>query len=113
MNVTLAAPPGESEPTPTGADFTQIVLEKLRVLEATAVRLAAERDAALARARAAELDAAGLLRANLELQKLLTEYGQDRRGYEAIIADLRAANAQLAGQVVAADDVPRRGRWRR
>jgi hypothetical protein len=113
MSAALAAPPGESEPTPAESDFPQLVFENLHALEVTAVRLARERDAALEDARRAEADATGLLRANLALQAVIDEYNTDRRSYLETIAGLRAANAQLAEQVAAADDAPRRGRWRR
>lgn len=98
MPVTLTAPPGESDPTPTEGDFAQLVLEKLHAMEVTAVRLAGERDTALARARRAESDAAGLLRVNIELQR-----------------QLDAGEKTIAEQAAAADDAPRhaRGRWRR
>ena len=81
-----------------------------------ALRLAAERDDALEKARLAEADAAGLLRVNLELQRHLSEYGDDRRGYERRIAELEEQNERLRG--VATLEMPkyeptRRGGWRR
>jgi hypothetical protein len=81
----------------------------------TALRLAAERDGALERARLAEADAAGLLRVNLELQRHLTEYGDDRRSYLDRIAELEEQNERLRG--IATLEMPtyqrtRRG-WRR
>lgn len=76
---------------------------------ATALRLAKERDAA-------RVEAAGLLRVNLELQRHLDEYNEDRRAYEQRIADLEAQVERLrsADTLVLPKYVPtRRGGWRR
>lgn len=77
---------------------------------ATALRLAKERDAA-------RVEAAGLLRVNLELQRHLDEYNHhDRPAYEQRIADLEAEVERLrsADTLVLPKYVPtRRGGWRR
>jgi hypothetical protein len=109
MAVTLQAPPGDLDPpTPVADpdDAARALKDGMSALEATAVRLAGERDMALARTRRAEADAAGLLRVNLALQRQLD-------AHEETIADLRAQNTRLAGQIPAADGTPRHGRWRR
>lgn len=111
MSITeIEAPPGRHRDQ---AAADRVFLEQLHALEVTAVRLAEERDAALARARRAEAEAAGLLRVNLALQRHLDEYNADRRGYEATIADLRAECARLAAQLAATVNAQprRRRRW--
>lgn len=111
MTATLDHTSGRHAADPADAAF----FERLHALEVTAVRLAEERDAALDRARRAEAESAGQFRVNVELQKHLDEYGQDRRGYEQRIADLEAENDRLrsADTLEFARYVPtKRGRWR-
>lgn len=90
------APPGRHrDVAPEAADRS--FLDRLHALEVTAVRLAGEREDALAQARRDAAEAAGQFRVNLELQRHLDEYNQDRRGYEQTIADLQAEIKQLRG----------------
>lgn len=111
MTATIDHTPGRHAAADRAAEF----LERVHALEVTAVRLAEERDAAKARAAVAEADAAGLLRVNLQLQRHLDEYGQDRRGYEQRIAELEAENERLraADTLVLPKYVQTKRGWRR
>lgn len=110
MSITIdpQAPPGAAEDA-----FEAEVLERLRGMEVTAVRLARERDAARTEARKARLEADAQFRVNLELQRHLNEYNADRRAYEHRIADLEAERDLLRAAVAGRAEAPRRGRWRR
>ncbi len=93
------APPGRHRDTDADAAF----LDRLHALEVTAVRLATERDAAVAQARRDASEAASMRYVNLQLQLHLDEYNADRRAYESTIADLRAQVALLLEQAAAAE----------
>ena len=103
------APPGRHRDADADAAF----LDRLHALEVTAVRLATERDAALAQARRDAAEAAAQYRVNLKLQGYLDSDNVARRAYEARIAFLEAENSRLAALAATAKAVPTRGRWRR
>lgn len=134
MTATLDQTPGRHAAADPGA---AAFVERLHALEVTAVRLAEERDAALARARRAEADAAAQFRVNLELQRALDERAavddtmlraeaeshavhvaellEERRAWLLEKARLEAENGRLrcADTLVLPRYVQtRRGRWR-
>lgn len=107
MPITLAAPPGDIEPTQAVTDpdeFTRALTEGMRGLQVTAVRLAGERDRAIllaalvARlARAYRRDRGRLLRANLALQADLDAAAVRARHSDARTEALVREVAELQG----------------